>query len=188
MASAKGEETMHPAMVSWWRARHANFGGGCGEGDGAEASCGPGGPRGWGGGGGGGWAGGGGGEGPGGGGDGDGFAGGAFGVRRPLRFLAYKLELDERQVAELARILDELKTERAQGAVDSRRSLTAFADSIGAAAFDEARAKEAGALRVATAERLRDAVTKALGRIHALLDEDQRERLAYLIRTGVLAI
>src|SRR5262249_43416211 len=28
---------------------------------------------------------------------------GAFGVRRPLRFLAYKLELDEHQVAELAR-------------------------------------------------------------------------------------
>ena len=29
----------------------------------------------------------------------EGFGGGAFGVRRPLRFLAYKLELDERQVA-----------------------------------------------------------------------------------------
>ena len=35
-------------------------------------------------------------------GEGEGFGGGAFGVRRPLRFLAYKLELDERQVAELA--------------------------------------------------------------------------------------
>ena len=166
---------MHPAMVNWWRARH-----GYGEGEGA--SCGS---RGWAGGG-GPW--GGSGEGPSGGGDGDGFGGGAFGVRRPLRFLAYKLELDERQVAELARVLDELKTERAQAAVDSRRSLTAFADAVGGAAFDEARAKEAGALRVTTAERLRDAVTKALGRIHALLDEDQRSRLAYLIRTGVLAI
>ena len=40
--------------------------------------------------------------------------GGGFGVRRPLRFLAYKLELDEKQVTELAKILDELKTERAQ--------------------------------------------------------------------------
>ena len=172
---------MHPAMVSWWRARHA----GCGEGQ--DAGCAPIGQRGWHGGG--GW--GGGGEGPpfgGGGGDGDGFGSGAFGVRRPLRFLAYKLELDERQVAELARVLDELKIERAQGEVDRRRSLTAFADSVGAEAFDEARAKEAGALRVATAERLRDAVTKALGRIHALLDADQRQRLAYLIRTGALAI
>jgi Spy/CpxP family protein refolding chaperone len=170
---------MHPAMVSWWRASR----GGCGDGEGM--SCGP---RGFGGHGGGpGWGG-----GPppsdGGGGDGDGFGGGAVGVRRPLRFLADKLELDERQVADLARILDELKTERAQAAVDSRRSLTAFADSLGGETFDEPRAKEAGALRVATAERLRDAVTKALARIHALLDPDQRERLAYLIRTGALAI
>src|SRR5437867_3740162 len=41
------------------------------------------------------------------------FGGGAFGVRRPLRFLAYKLDLDERQVSELAKILTDLKTERA---------------------------------------------------------------------------
>src|SRR5689334_11293210 len=31
---------------------------------------------------------------------------GAFGVRRPLRFLAHKLQLDDAQVAQLARILD----------------------------------------------------------------------------------
>lgn len=172
---------MHPAMVSWWRARQVS----CGDGD--SASCGPGGgARGWHGqGGGAGW---GGGPPAGDGGEGDGFGGGSFGVRRPLRFLAYKLELDERQVAALARILDELKIERAQGEVDRRRTLTAFADAVGAASFDEARAKEAGALRVATAERLRDAVTKALGAIHALLEPDQRERLAYLIRTGALGI
>src|SRR5215510_839350 len=171
MASAKGEEAMHPAMVSWWRAQHAS----CGPGDG---------PRGWGGGGGyGGFRGGG-----GGGGDGDDFGGGAFGVRRPLRFLAYKLELDERQVGELARILDELKTERAQAEVDRRRSLSAFADAVAGDTFDDAKAKQAANQRVATAERLRDAVTGALGRLHALLDKDQRERLAYLIRTGVLTL
>jgi Spy/CpxP family protein refolding chaperone len=167
MASATGEETMHPAMVSWWRAQHH------------AASCGPGeGPRGWGGGGGhfGGFSG-------GGGGDGDGF-----GVRRPLRFLAYKLELDEKQVGELARILDELKTERAQAEVDRRRTLSAFADAVGGSTFDQARAKEGADLRVASAERLRDAVTKALSRIHALLEDDQRERLAYLIRTGTLVL
>jgi hypothetical protein len=31
-------------------------------------------------------------------------------------------------------------------------------------------------------------VTSALGRLHALLDKDKRERLAYLIRTGVLSL
>lgn len=113
---------------------------------------------------------------------------GALGVRRPLRFLAYKLDLDEQQVAELARILSELKTERAQAEVDGRRVTAAFADAIAAEQFDDQRAGDAGAMRVATAEHLRDAVIKALGRIHALLEPEQRERLAYLIRTGTLQI
>jgi Spy/CpxP family protein refolding chaperone len=115
-------------------------------------------------------------------------AGGAFGVRRPLRYLAFKLDLDERQVAALAKILSELKTERAQAEVDSRRTSAALADAVAGESFDEARAREAGGLRVASAERLRDAVVAALGKIHATLDPEQRERLAYLIRTGTLAI
>src|SRR5947209_4344037 len=80
-----------------------------------------------------------------------------LGVRRPLRFLAHKLELDERQVTELARILNELKTERAQGEVDRRRTLAAFADAVAGEQFDAAKAAEGGGLRVQSAERLRDA-------------------------------
>jgi hypothetical protein len=113
---------------------------------------------------------------------------GAFGVRRPLRFLAYKLDLDEQQVAELARILSELKTERAQAEVDGRRATASFADALGGESFDAAVAAAAGAMRVTSAEHLRDAVIRALERIHALLEPDQRERLAYLIRTGTLQI
>jgi Spy/CpxP family protein refolding chaperone len=117
--------------------------------------------------------------------DGD---GGGFGVRRPLRFLAWKLELEEEQVAKLAIVLDELKTERAQAAVDQRRSIAAFADAVGGSAFDAAKAKEAGDMRVKTAERLREAVLGALEKMHALLDDEQRQRLAYLLRTGALVI
>src|SRR5438552_5603838 len=62
--------------------------------------------------------------------DAGGFGGGAFGVRRPLRFLAYKLELDREQTAQLAAILDDLKTERQQAAVDTRRSTAIFADAL----------------------------------------------------------
>src|SRR5439155_2117318 len=116
------------------------------------------------------------------------FAGGAFGVRRPLRYLAFKLDLDERQLAELAKILSELKTERAQAEVDSRRTLSAFADAVAGEQFDESRAQEGGTLRVGSAERLRDSVIRALGRIHAILDAEQRERLAYLIRTGTMTV
>jgi Spy/CpxP family protein refolding chaperone len=117
-----------------------------------------------------------------------GFDGGPFGVRRPLRFLAHKLDLSEAQTAELARILEELKTERAQAEVDQRRTITAFADAIENETFGEARAKEGGEQRVKSSERLRDAVVQALSRIHSVLNDDQRKRLAYLIRTGVLAL
>jgi hypothetical protein len=109
-------------------------------------------------------------------------------VRRPLRFLAYKLGLDERQVSELARVLNELKTERAQAEVDRRRTVAGLADAIAGAEYDAGKAQEAGALRVASAERVRDAVLRALQQIHGLLDDEQRKRLAYLIRTGTLAI
>lgn len=116
-----------------------------------------------------------------------GFAGGHFGVRRPLRFLAYRLDLDDAQVAELAKILDEIKTERAQAAVDHRRALSSFADAVAGEAFDEARARSGADLRISSAERLREAVVRALGRLHRLLEPEQRERLAYLIRTGTLS-
>jgi Spy/CpxP family protein refolding chaperone len=116
------------------------------------------------------------------------FGGGAFGTRRPLRFLAYKLGLEEAQVAELAKILDELKTERAQAAVDHRRAISAFADAIEGDVFDEKRAGAGASIRMESAERLRTAVLKALGRLQKLLNAEQRSRLAYLIRTGTLSI
>ena len=159
---------MHPALRSWWRAKRA------------QASCG----------GFGGWP----GCRPGGGGPAEDVGaesyggGGSFGVRRPLRFLAYKLDLDERQIDALARILDELKTERAQAEVDRRRTVAAFADALSGETFDTAKAGEGGNLRVQSEARLREAVLKALQQIHALLHPEQRVRLAYLIRTGALAI
>jgi len=112
----------------------------------------------------------------------------AFGVRRPLRFLAYKLQLEEAQIGELARILDEIKTERAQAAVDHRRALSTFADAISGEVFDRAKAEAGAKLRLESADRLRAAVVTALGRLHELLDSPQRARLAYLIRTGTLSI
>ena len=165
---------MHP--YAWWHARSRAA---CGE----SAGCGPQGGGGWRG----GW------HGPpfggeGAGGGGDDFGGGSFGVRRPLRFLAYKLELDERQVGELAAILDELKIDRAQAAVDHRRSTSSLADVVAADAFDAAKAKQATDERVQSAQRVQGAVARALAKIHALLQPEQRAKLAYLLRTGALSI
>ena len=111
-----------------------------------------------------------------------------FGVRRPLRFLAHKLDLNEKQITELARILDELKTERAQAEVDDRRALAEFSDAVAGEAFDSSKASSAGERRVQSAAKVRDTLMNALQQIHALLSPEQRQRLAYLIRTGVLAV
>ena len=162
---------MHPGMMAWWKWKHsahhghAHCGAGtCPSGEGAEAYAGGGDAF-----------------------DAD-YGGGSFGVRRPLRFLAHKLDLDDKQVGDLAHVLSELKTERAQAAVDHRRTVAGFADVIASEAFDEARAGAVAAERVKSAERLRDALVKALGRIHAILKPDQRAKLAYLIRTGALTL
>jgi hypothetical protein len=175
----KKETEMYPGMMAWWKHAHRH-GGGCGEGVHAEHH-----EHGHGEGRGGRW-----GHHP-----REAFAGhdheedfGSFGVRRPLRFLAYKLELEDAQVTELANILNDLKTERAQAAVDHRRSTSAIADAIAGDALDEGKLGQGAGERVKTAERLRDAVVRAIGRIHAILKTEQRQKLAYLIRTGALSI
>jgi Spy/CpxP family protein refolding chaperone len=114
--------------------------------------------------------------------------GGGFGVRRPLRFLAHKLELDNDQVVQLARILDELKIERAQAAVDDRRALADFADSLSGETFDTAKAEAAGERRVESNQRLRATLVSSLGKVHAMLNPEQRTRLAHLIRAGILTV
>jgi uncharacterized membrane protein len=168
---------MHPGFHSWWRSReHA----GCGEGAHDHGGC------------------------------GSGFRGrhgsfghhermhaapgfesdasSAFGVRRPLRFLAQKLGLSEDQVATFATILDELKTERAQAAVDQRRRISALAEALEGVSFDESKLQHASDEQSKSEARVRAAVERALKRIHESLDVEQRKTLAYLLRTGVLSI
>lgn len=114
--------------------------------------------------------------------------GGGFGVRRPLRFLAWRLELNDEQVAKLATVLAALKTERAQVEVDDRRCLAALADAVAGETFDDARATEAVTGRAESAARLQGHVKQALAAIHALLEPPQRERFAYMIRTGSIVL
>lgn len=114
--------------------------------------------------------------------------GGPFGIRRPLRFLAHKLDLDEEQVGRLAEILDDLKTERAQRDVDERRTQKLYAEALGADDFDAERAKKAASDREAATRRVEEAVVTALGQLHQVLDDDQRRRLVVLLRTGMLSL
>lgn len=111
-----------------------------------------------------------------------------FGVRRPLRFMAHRLNLDDEQVQALARILNEIKTERAQAEVDERRALGQIADALDSEELDVARTEAALRSRVESAERLEKAVLKVLRETHALLNREQRAQLAYMLRSGQLTI
>jgi Spy/CpxP family protein refolding chaperone len=162
---------MHPGFFGWWKHRHHGH-------HDHHAGCGPhegrGGPP---------W-----GDGPPPWAFGHGGGEGGFGVRRPLRFLAHHLELSEAQTGDLAAILDTLKIERAQAAVDERRTTASLAESIESGSFDAAKASAAAAERGKSTERVQAAVVKALEKIHALLTDEQRKRLSYLLRTGQLSI
>jgi Spy/CpxP family protein refolding chaperone len=98
------------------------------------------------------------------------------------------LDLDEKQITALMKILDELKTERAQAEVDDRRATAEFADVVAGDAFDGSKAGTAGERRVQSAARVRETLVRSLEQIHSLLNPEQRQRLAYLIRTGVLTL
>ncbi len=111
-----------------------------------------------------------------------------FGVRRPLRYMAHQLDLDDEQVDTLAAILNLLKTERAQARLDERRSVAGIADAVERESFDADGAAEALSARVTAAERLKQEVLATLQKTHEMLDPEQRKRLAYLLRSGQLTI
>jgi len=114
--------------------------------------------------------------------------GGGFGVRRPLRFLAHKLDLSDEQVAQFAAVLDRLKTERAQADVDQRRRTASLAEAFEGASFDAQKVDAANQEQARSAERLRASVALALEQMHGLLDVEQRKKFAYFLRAGVLSI
>jgi len=114
------------------------------------------------------------------------FGAESFGARRPVRFLAMRLDLDDAQVARLAKIVERLRVEREQAAVDGRRAAGTLADALEGAALDAGRVDEATRLRVDATRRVQESVARALAELHELLDAEQREQLASLIRSGVV--
>ena len=102
--------------------------------------------------------------------------------------MARQLELDEDQVAEMAAILDDLKTQRAQARVDRRKAMSVFADAFLDDELDTEKVHDACRARAESEKDVEDAVAKALERTFKVLDKDQRKRLAYLLRSGGLSI
>lgn len=116
---------------------------------------------------------------------------GNFGVRRPLRYLSYQLDLDESQRRAVAAALDSVKIEREQMALDEKKMVSALADLVHAGGSEEVAdklstdaLKETLSARVRGSEQLQKRIAKALKQIVEVLDPDQRQEFAYLIRTG----
>jgi hypothetical protein len=116
------------------------------------------------------------------------FGGAGLGVRRPLRFLADRLDLDDAQTQALARTLERLKLERAQAELDLRRAAAELADAFEAESFGREHADGAARLRAAAAQRVQEALARALEDLHAQLAPEQRRRLAALVRAGVIRL
>lgn len=117
-----------------------------------------------------------------------GHRGGSFGARRPLRYLSYRLDLDERQQRTLAAILERLKIDREQARLDEQKTVSEVAtmvtgDTISVDVFQQALAP-----RVDSARNLQTAIAKAMQELTDLLDADQREELAHLLRSGAFRI
>lgn len=114
-------------------------------------------------------------------------SGADFGVRRPLRHLRYHLDLDEGQTRRVAAVLNRLKLEREQAGVDSKRAMHSLADLLLRDDSNVEQFAAALAPRVKSAERLQAETARALAEIAEVLDLDQRQQLADMVRSGLLS-
>ncbi|MCR9259009.1 MAG: hypothetical protein NXH95_04770 [Pseudomonadaceae bacterium] len=111
-----------------------------------------------------------------------------FGVRRPIRYLSYQLDLDDAQTRKVAAVLDRLKVEREQAKLDEARTVIDVASLVTESELSVEMLKEALAPRVTSAEHLQVAVAKAMHDIIRELDPEQREDFAYLLNTKAFVL
>lgn len=110
--------------------------------------------------------------------------GGGIGGSFWLRALYERLDTTPGQEREIRAAIEELR-ERAR---DAKTGLPETRQNIGKAiagdTFDESAFEAVSARFDATAEKMKDALSAALKRIHAVLDPKQRERLADIVGRG----
>ncbi len=104
-------------------------------------------------------------------------------MRRPLRFLTWRLDLSREQAAKAARVIERIKIEREQANVDLRRAAAEMADAVDGETFDRERMQAAQERRIEAARNTQEVVSRGLEEFHEFLDEDQRETFAALIRS-----
>lgn len=113
---------------------------------------------------------------------------GGFGVRRPLRYLSYHLNLDEAQRRKLAASFERVKLEREQANLDRKRVDASLADEFVQTDVSVDDLRQALEPRLQTDANMQTVIAKELYEIAAVLDAEQREEFAHLLRTGVLKL
>ncbi len=113
---------------------------------------------------------------------------GHFGVRRPLRYLRHHLDLDDTQTSRVAAILNQLKLEREQAALDEKRSLAALADLLTRDDLETAHLRTALDPRLRAEERLQEEFAKGLRELASILHPDQLQRFADMVRSGLITL
>lgn len=111
-----------------------------------------------------------------------------FGVRRPLRYLSHRLDLDEGQRRRIAAVLDRLKTDREQARLDEKKTVSDLAALVTQPDVSMDDLRKVLAPRVESTETLQVSIAKAVQEIVDILDSDQREEFAYLLRSGVVQL
>jgi hypothetical protein len=109
-------------------------------------------------------------------------------VRRPLRYLAHRLDLDENQMRRMATVLNQLKTEREQASLDEKRTVAGLAAIMaeGTPTLDDCRDVLTG--RTKATEHLNEETAKSIVAICDLLDDDQRAEFIDLMLAGDFAL
>lgn len=117
-----------------------------------------------------------------------GFGGRGFRRRFFLSFLFDRLDTTPAQEKAIAAAFDELRAaaDAQRGEIRSTRADVAAA--MRSPSFDETRLGELFARHDTVIEAMRKASVGALGKVHAVLDDRQRERLADLIEIGPAAL
>jgi Spy/CpxP family protein refolding chaperone len=113
---------------------------------------------------------------------------GSFGGRRPLRYLSYQLDLDEPQRRQIGAVLEEVKVEREQADLDEKKMVASLAEQIGKPEVTADSLKHTLSSRVRSTEQIQAIIAEALEKIVGILDADQREEFAYLLRTGAFRV
>ena len=113
---------------------------------------------------------------------------GGFGVRRPLRYLSYHLDLDEAQRRKVAASFERVKIEREQAKLDRKKCDTHVADVFLADDVAVEDLQKALEPRGQIERNMQTVTAKELYEIAKVLDDEQRDEFAHLVRTGVLKL